>query len=198
MKKDLLRAAVAACLGAGLLAAPALAQEPIIGEMRILPYSFCPQGWALADGALIAITQNEALYSLYGTTYGGDGVNTFALPDMRSRMAMGQGAGPGLTPRTQGQQLGAENVTLTQATMPAHSHDLRATADAPNSRGLQNASWGDFGTQFNAYNSGGPLDTQARTDAVTFAGASQAHNNIQPALALRHCVALFGIFPSPN
>lgn len=197
MKKLILTAVSAALvsLGAGPVAT---AQEPILGEMRILPYTFCPEGWALADGSLIAISQNEALYSIYGATYGGDGRTTFALPDMRGRMAMNHGQGPGLTPRLLGQKFGQETVTLTVNEMPRHNHVLRGTSAPPNSRTLQNASWGDFQGTFDAYTANGTLDQTARTDAVSTTGGSQAHQNIQPALALRHCVAVYGIYPPRN
>jgi microcystin-dependent protein len=197
MKKLFLTAVSAALvtLGAG---AGANAQEAILGEMRILPYTFCPQGWALADGSLIAISQNDALFSIYGTTYGGDGITTFALPDMRGRMAMNHGQGPGLTPRVLGQRFGQETVTLTLNEMPRHNHTLRGTSAAPNSRSLQNASWGDFQGTFNAYTAGGALDQTARGDAVSVTGGSQAHQNIQPVLVLRHCVAMFGVYPPRN
>jgi microcystin-dependent protein len=198
LKKFLLGVATAALLGSGLAAAPTHAQEPIVGEMRILPYSYCPRGWAEASGTLLAIATNTSLYSLYGTTYGGDGVTSFALPDMRGRMAMGVGAGPGMPVRTLGMQLGTERETLTVNTMPSHNHLLRATSSAPNVRSLDNASWGDFGSTFPAYNSGGALTDVARSDAMSLAGGGQAHQNIQPALALRHCVALVGIYPSRN
>jgi len=194
MKKFLLTAVSAALMSLGAGAA-ANAQEAVLGEMRILPYTFCPQGWALADGSLIAISQNEALFSLYGTTYGGDGRTTFALPDMRGRMAMNHGQGPGLTPRILGQRFGQETVTLMLSEMPQHNHTLRGTSAAPNSRSLQNASWGDFQGTFDAYTANGPLDQTARADAVSNQGGNQGHYNIQPVLVLRHCVALFGVYP---
>lgn len=200
MKKLLIGAtsAVAALLCSTLIAAPSQAQEPIVGEMRILPYTFCPRGWALADNSLLSISSNTTLFSLYGTTYGGDGVQTFALPDMRGRMAVGVGDGPALTPRIQGQRFGNESITLLVSQLPTHTHQLIGTSSAPNSRGLNNATWGDFGGVFDAYNQGGTLDQTARADAMTNAGGNQPHYNIQPALVLRHCVATVGIYPSRN
>ena len=198
MKRLFIGAASAAVMMMGLATAPSHAQEPIIGEMRIMPYQFCPRGWAEANGSLIAISSNSALFSLYGTVYGGDGVNTFALPDMRGRIANDHGQGNGLSFRPLGAKFGAETVTLTISEIPTHTHDLRGTSDAPNSRSLSNASWGDFGATFNAYNQGGPLNESARFDAMTTSGGNLAHQNIQPVLVLRHCVAMYGIYPSRN
>lgn len=207
MKQKLLLAATAAATLMAPLAAPSAHAQDIggyIGEMRIFPYggtnSWCPRGWARTDGQLLAISQYSALFSLYGTTWGGDGRTSFGLPDLRGRMVMNDGAGPGLTPRSWGQRVGIEDVTLTVSQLPSHNHSIRATNAAPNSRGLANASWGDFSTvPFNAYVSGGTLNANARTDSMSNTGGSQSHTNIQPVSVLQHCVAIsVGMYPSRN
>ncbi len=208
MKKRLLLAATAAATLMAPLTAPLANAQDIggyLGELRIFPYGgsnsgWCPRGWARTDGQLLAISQYSALFSLYGTTWGGDGRTSFGLPDLRGRMVMGDGTGPGLTPRTWGERVGLENVTLTTAQIPSHNHSIRATSSAPNSRGLANASWGDFATvPFNAYVSGGALNSTARADSMTNTGGSQSHTNIQPVSVLQHCVAItVGVYPSRN
>ncbi len=205
-KKYFLAATAAAALTAPLAVPSAHAQDigGYIGEMRIFPYggnnSWCPRGWARTDGQLLAISQFNALFSLYGTTWGGDGRTSFRLPDLRGRMVMNDGTGPGLTPRVWGERVGVENVTLSVAEMPAHNHPIRATSAAPNVRGLDNASWGDFATvPFDAYVSGGTLSVTARSDSMTNTGGNQSHPNIQPVAVLQHCVAVsVGIYPPRN
>lgn len=115
---------------AGSLASTAVAQEPFLGEIRWVPYNFAPRGWAFCDGQLLSISENTALFALIGTTFGGDGRTTFALPDLRGRVALHAGSGPGLTPRQLGQVGGQEQVTLTPGQMPAHSHPLNASSGA--------------------------------------------------------------------
>ncbi|MEO1038157.1 MAG: tail fiber protein [Pseudomonadota bacterium] len=198
MKRLLMAAAAAASLAAGLQAAPASAQQDnFIGEVRIFPYpSFCPRSWTPAHGQLLSIAQNTALFSLYGTTFGGDGRSTFGVPDLRGRAPMGEGRGPGLTARIQGQKFGSEQVTLTVAQMPAHNHYVRASSAGANSASFANAGWGSFGSAFAAYRSGGTLDQQANSSALSMAGGDQPHFNMQPSLVLRYCVATEGLYPS--
>ncbi|MEO1038159.1 MAG: tail fiber protein [Pseudomonadota bacterium] len=199
MKRLLMTVAAAASLTAGIGAAPASAQEPFLGEVRILPYGFCPRGWTEADGKLLPVSQFDALFSLYGTTFGGDGRTTFGVPDFRGRSPMGIGSGPGLTTRQQGQKPGVETVTLTVAQMPSHNHRVQGTTSAPNTGTLNGNSWGNFATVGNdAYHSGGTLDLTARTDTIGMTGGSQSHPNIQPVLVLRHCLATIGTYPSRN
>ena len=104
--------------------------QPFLGQITLFPYNFAPSGWALCEGQLLPISQNTALFSLLGTQFGGDGVSNFALPDLRGRVPIGQGQGPGLSVYSMGSQQGAEQVALTTATVPAHSHDFRTFADA--------------------------------------------------------------------
>src|SRR5471032_2487468 len=105
--------------------------EPFLSEIRIMSFGFAPKGWADCNGQLLPINQNQALFSLLGTTYGGNGVQTFALPDLRGRVPVGQGQGPGLSPYVEGQQGGSEVVTISQNQLPAHSHALRVNKTAP-------------------------------------------------------------------
>ncbi|MEQ9449107.1 MAG: tail fiber protein, partial [Rhodospirillaceae bacterium] len=124
MKFKLLGAAAAACAMATAVAPGASAQEPYLGEITIFPYNFCPRGWAPADGQLLPIAQNTALFSLYGTMYGGDGRTTFALPDLRGRVAMHHGHGPGLTLRRIGEKFGSEANVVSIPGLPAHTHGV--------------------------------------------------------------------------
>lgn len=130
LKKATLTAACALTLSMGLTIAPDKAQagvDPFIGDIMIVGFNFCPRGWAAADGQLIAISNNQALYALLGTMYGGDGRSTFALPDLRGRAAIGQGSGPGLTSRLSGQKGGSVSKSMTVTTMASHSHAVNAT-----------------------------------------------------------------------
>jgi microcystin-dependent protein len=176
---------------------PAAAQdEPFLGQIMMVGYTFCPRGWTEADGQLLPISSNSALFSLYGTTYGGDGRTTFALPDLRGRVPMHTGSGPGLSPRQMGQAGGTETNTLTAGNMPAHSHSLNAlsangTTPAPGGNLIAGA-----GREV-IYGSGTP-DAQMSGNAIGSAGGGQAVNNLQPFQVVRYCVALQGIYPSRN
>ncbi|WJS04474.1 phage tail protein [Roseibium aggregatum] len=168
--------------------------EPFLAEIRIVGFNFAPRGWAFTDGQILPINQNQSLYSLLGTTYGGDGRTTFALPDLRSRTPIHEGAGYQL-----GQKGGAETVTLTAAEIPEHSHPVKAVSSAGNSRTPNMALFGSEIAPDKAYR---PYEvgtmTQMRSGTVTNAGGGQAHNNMQPYLTLNFCIALQGLFPSRN
>jgi microcystin-dependent protein len=167
--------------------------NPFIGEIRLFAGNFAPQGWALCNGQLMAISQNTALFSLLGTTYGGNGQTTFALPDLRGRVPVHRGQGPGLTPRTQGEQSGSETVTLLSTQMPAHSHALRASTVAATGSTPAGALLG--ATSVNSYdNSAAGVPMAA--GAIGSTGGSQPHDNMAPTLALNYIISLFGIFPS--
>jgi microcystin-dependent protein len=166
--------------------------EPFLGEIRLFPYNFAPRGWAFCNGQLLAISQNTALFSLLGTTYGGNGQTTFALPDLRGRFATSSGQGPGLSPRSLGEVAGAENVTLLQNQMPQHTHQLRATNGAATSSrpsGRYPAAGGAYADS---------ADAAMAADELNPAGGSQPHENMPPYLVLNYCIALEGIFPSRN
>jgi microcystin-dependent protein len=169
--------------------------EPFLGELRIMSFSFPPKGWALCNGQLLPINQNQALFSLLGTTYGGDGRVNFALPDLRGRVPLHEGSG-----LTLGQNGGEQAHTLNQSELPQHTHSVVAdTTSAPvvggNSPSQTKRLAGSVGGSLY-----GPASNLTAMDAtgVAPAGGSQAHENMQPYLTLSFCIALQGIFPSPN
>lgn len=189
------------------VATPAHAgSDPFLGEIMEVGYTFCPRGWADANGQLLSIASNSALFSLYGTTFGGDGRTTFALPDLRGRVSVHTGNGPGLTNRALGSRSGAESTTLTVNNLPSHRHDagIRTVAEAANDTSPAGNSFTVQGV--NAYNKGtnpGPIGSLPRfmnpdTVWVQPAGDGQAANNMQPYLTTRKCVATQGVFPSRN
>lgn len=177
--------------------------EPFIGEIRMAGFNFAPQpNWALCDGRLLSIAQNPALFAVLGITYGGDGRNTFALPDLRSRIPVNAGNGPGLSPYMMGQRSGIESVTLLNSEMPSHSHALNVSS----ADGTLPTPAGEFLAK--------PIDTNSSADMQDFASApnsimnpttisgipnsGQAHLNLQPYLCVNFIIALNGIFPSRN
>ena len=168
--------------------------EPFIGEIRIFPYSQVPMGdgWAQCNGQLLPINQNQALFSLLGTTFGGDGRVNFALPDLRGRTPIHVGAG-----HTLGERGGEQAHTLNIAEVPFHTHAVAASSTATGGSATPNGNY--LGGGNNVYQSanGGTVTTM-RPDTVTNTGGSQAHLNMQPFLSLNLCIALQGIFPSPN
>lgn len=170
---------------------------PFMGEVRVFAGTFAPRDWAFCNGQSLAISQYDALYALLGTTYGGDGVNTFNAPDARGRIPVGQGAGPGLTARVQGQMYGTETVTLLTTQMPAHTHQASVSNTAAN----LNAPAGNLIGQ--GYHYLPPTTTAGRTaqllpNAVGTTGGSQPHENMMPFLAMSFILCLQGIFPSRN
>lgn len=182
-------------IGSGRNAA-AQASDPFIGQIMFGAFNFAPRGWAECNGQLLPIAQNTALFALLGTQYGGNGQTTFALPDMRGRMPMHAGQGPGLSPREQGEAAGHETVTLTPAQMPAHSHDLKATNTEAN---LVSPSGNLPATKSRvALYASGPVDATMSPLAITQAGGSQPHDNMSPFLTVKCYIALFGVFPSRN
>lgn len=169
--------------------------EPFIGQLMLVPYNFAPRGWAFCNGQLLSIAQNTALFSLLGTTYGGDGITTFALPDLRGRAALSSGQGPGLQNYNLGQVGGTETVTLTVAEMPAHSHLVSATAGDPGQARPSNALLANINP---AGYTGTAANTTMAPSMIQTTGGSQPHNNLSPYLTLNYVIALEGIFPSRN
>ncbi len=167
--------------------------EPFIAEIRMFGGNFAPRSWAFCDGQLLPISQNTALFSLLGTTYGGDGRTTFGLPNLRDRSAMHPGRGPGLSPRTLGEMGGASAVTLTAAEMPRHGHALRGTA-SPTSTSPAGHSMAATGNGSPAYRIPGNTVAMAG-EALGAAGSGGAHNNRQPVLGISFIIALQGVFP---
>lgn len=167
--------------------------EPFIAEIRIFPFNFPPKGWAFCDGQLMPISQNTALFSLLGTTYGGDGKSTFALPDLRGSAPMHPGQGQGLSERNLGEVGGSETVTLLASEMPLHSHSVQASSRPANENDAPNQYWART-TGPNAYSTN-PPDIQMAPQTLSPAGGGQPHNNMQPCLTFNFCIALQGIFP---
>jgi microcystin-dependent protein len=165
--------------------------EPFLSEIRVFSFVFPPRGWALCDGQLLPINQNQALFSLLGTTFGGDGRVNFALPDLRARVPIHTGDG-----HTLGERGGEQAHTLNQAELPQHTH---AVAASPSTTGGSSAPAGKYlGGGNNVYAAPGGPQTTLRPDTIGNLGGSQAHPNMQPFLAMSFCIALQGIFPSPN
>jgi microcystin-dependent protein len=165
---------------------------PFVGEIRLFAGNFAPQGWLMCDGQLLAIPENEALFSLIGTLYGGDGVNTFALPDLRGRVPVHQGFGQ--SSYVIGQQGGAETVTLAPGQMPAHSHAMRASATAATATHGPSEALG-ASAAMRLYGSGAP-NMAMDPHAVAPSGGGQPHDNMAPFVALSYIVSLFGVYPS--
>jgi len=168
--------------------------DPFVAEIRIFPFNFAPKGWAFCDGQILPLSQNTALFSLLGTTYGGDGKSNFALPDMQGNAPMHPGQGPGLSLHDLGEMGGSETVTLLQSEIPSHSHALSADVldIADTNVASPNASL--------ALTSGGTLyqaasNTTMDPNVLLPAGGSAPHNNMQPYLTLSFCIALQGVYP---
>ena len=168
--------------------------EPYVGEIRMFAGNFAPRGWAFCDGQLLAVSQNDALFSLLGTIYGGDGRTTFGLPDLRGRIPIHAGHGPGLSERRLGAKGGEEKVTLTVNQMPSHGHPFQAStgpgvSNAPNDNLPANSPSVDLWIE----------DIQSANlsgQAVSNVGGSRSHTNLMPFLCVNFIIALFGIYPS--
>ena len=169
--------------------------EPFIGQICMFGGNFAPRSWALCDGQLLAVAQNGALFTILGTVYGGDGRTTFGLPDMRSRLPMHHGSGPGLTPRNLGAKSGIEKVTLIANQLPPHKHTPQGSTD----QALTNAPAGKVSAdaELNIYSDSAPTDAMS-TKAIGNAGGNQQHENLMPYLVVNFIIALTGVFPSSN
>lgn len=163
--------------------------EPYLGEIKIMSFNFAPKGWALCNGQLLPINQNQALFSILGTTYGGDGRTTFALPDLRGRVPLHFGNG-----FTEGERAGEESHNLNISEMPLHTHLGQAKGDSASSDSPTGNFWANGGQQAYRSSANGTMNPTA----VSTVGGSQPHNNLSPFLTLNFCIALQGIFPSRN
>lgn len=171
--------------------------EPFIGQIKMFAGNFAPRSWAFCDGQLLAIAQNDALFSLLGTIYGGDGRTTFGLPGLRGRIPVHQGTRPGGATRTLGSKGGAETVTVTPQQLPTHSHTFQAsttTGDQSNPSGACLAG----SANIRLYRDVGTSAKLATETAITKVGGSQAHANLAPFQCINYIIALFGIYPSRN
>ena len=170
--------------------------DQFVAEVRIFGCNFAPVGWALCDGSILSIAQNTALFSLLGTTYGGNGQSNFALPDLRGRYAMDAGNGPGLTPRVLGEMSGEENHTLITAEAPAHSHSVGCVVDAGADSGRPNGNLPSVSAS--TIYASTPADQTMSASMIGASGGSQQHNNMPPYTCVTFIIALNGIFPSRN
>jgi len=172
--------------------------EPFIGEIRMFGASFPPAGWAFCDGALIPISENDALFTLIGTTYGGDGQETFALPDLQGRVPMhaGTNQGNGITYQL-GEKAGVESVTLTLQQIPLHNHQAMCRNVDNNAGTPQNTVWAKNQTNQTIYSTVAPA-TNMNAAALSQAGGSQPHENMMPFLVISFIISLFGVFPTQN
>lgn len=176
--------------------------EVYLGEIKMFAGNFAPRGFALCNGQLLSISQNAALFSILGTTYGGNGTTTFALPNLQGRLPMHFGNGPGLTPRVLGEEGGEESVTLLTSQMPAHTHMLAAsTAPVPDAPSPENNFNGittdpNSGSSYNTYNT--TKNAAMNPAAISITGGSLPHDNMPPFQCVNFIIALTGIFPSRN
>lgn len=193
---------LAACAAFAYSSETAQAQsDPYLGDIKAVGYNFCSRGWALADGQLLPIASNSALYSLLGTTYGGDGRTTFGLPDLRDRAAMGQGQGPGLTSRTQGQKVGTDATVLTLQTMPSHNHLVFVNNEDGDKKGPGDkrlAAAPPNGTGDESIYSTAPPNKLMSAEMIAPAGQASpaAVQTRDPYLGINFCIAVQGLFPS--
>lgn len=196
MKNLIATATLALGLSVGLPGAPAMADEPFIGEISWFAGNFAPRGWAFCDGQLLSIAQNTALFSIIGTIYGGDGRSTMALPNMQGRAPLHAGNGPGLTPRRQGERGGTTTTTMTVQNLPNHTHTAEAKASGAAADSAAPAGLPLGGAT--AYASRGTPDTNMNggTVAIGTTGGQQAANNLQPSIAVNCIIALQGLYPS--
>lgn len=174
------------------------AQEGFIGEIRMFAGNFAPRSWAFCDGQLLPINQNEALFSILGTTYGGDGRTTFALPDLRSRVAIHAGQGPGLSNYPQGAKGGSETNTITTAQMPSHNHTVNAVVEDGNQSVPTNNLLAGTKVLDKEYSDASVSNTTMNSAMINNQGGGQPINNIQPYTTVRYIICLQGVFPPRN
>ena len=170
--------------------------DPFIGQVMLFAGNFAPRGWAFCSGQILSIAQNTALFSILGTTYGGNGQTTFALPDLRGRVAISSGQGPGLSNYYLGQAGGEETVTLNMEQMPMHLHMAAASAEGGTSATPNGGVWAGSTARDSIY--AATADTTMNPQAISTTGGNQPHNNMPPYLGVNYIIALEGIFPSRN
>ena len=173
-----------------------MSSNPFIADIMIVGFNFAPRGWAHCDGQLLPISQNQSLFSLLGTTFGGDGRTTFGLPDLRGRAPLHEGTGPGLSSRNLGTKSGQNAVALTVAEMPPHTHQLNASSDSATVATPGGNLPATVVPGFNVY--GDTANADGEATQVSESGDNQGHNNMQPYLTLRFVIALQGVYPSRN
>jgi len=169
--------------------------DPFVAEIRIFPFNFAPKGWAWCDGQLMPLSQNTALFSLLGTTYGGDGKSNFALPDLQGRAPMHPGQGPGLSLHDLGETGGSETVTLLESEIPAHSHAIMTHAQDPADLGSPTPNRALARTNRGFGYTAAAAVTSMSDQVIAPAGGDQPHNNLQPYLTFYFCIALQGVYP---
>jgi microcystin-dependent protein len=170
--------------------------QPFIGEIRMFGFNYAPAGWAFCDGQLMPISENDALFQLIGTTYGGDGQETFALPNLQSRIPLHQGTGPGGTTYQLGEMAGVEEVTLTVNQIPTHNHAVAGNSGAGNSASPTNNVWAaNANTAAVQYVAGASANANMNNSTIGPSGGSQPHENMMPFLTISFCISLFGLFP---
>jgi microcystin-dependent protein len=176
--------------------------DPYVGEIAPMGlFGFCPRGWASAEGQLLAVNQHDALFSLLGTMFGGDGRTTFGLPDLRGRIPMGDGNGPGLTPRRVGQRGGIEQTTLIEQQLASHNHAVNANnldGDKPGPGNKLLAAAPPSGTGTETIYSNQPYTVQMSSQMIGYTGGNVSVDILDPALVIRYCIALVGVYPSRN
>jgi microcystin-dependent protein len=178
--------------------------QPYVGQIMMFAGNFAPAGWAFCAGQLMPISEYDTLFNLIGTTYGGDGQSTFALPDLRGRVPIHQGQGGGLSSYTMGQAAGSETVTLTVQQIPIHNHFLLANANAATGANpaanqtvaFENVNQSPMPYSYYPYDGSGQVTLPA--NSISPAGGNQPHENVQPIIVLNYCISLFGVYPSPN
>lgn len=176
--------------------------EPLIGQIILFGGNFAPRGWAFCDGQTLEIAENEQLFAILGTTYGGNGRTSFCLPDLRGRVPIHAGHAPDLSPRDIGQKIGTENVALTATQLPEHRHEILASEAGPNTDNPANAALGAVRTYVNAaegtHRQKSDPTTALNSKTIGLTGGSAPHDNMQPSLCLNYIIAVKGIFPSRN
>jgi microcystin-dependent protein len=169
--------------------------NPFLAEIRAFPFNFPPKGWAFCDGQLLPISQNTALFSLLGTTYGGDGKSNFALPNLQGNITMHPGQGPGLSLHDLGETGGSDTVTLLESEIPSHSHQLKADKVRGPDNTAPTLAATSFGAAVGIYSNATTPIANFSDSAIAPAGGDQPHNNLMPYLTLNFCIAMQGVYP---